>query len=364
MHIPNLSTYPTAQLDPTRKTGLILCGMGGPDGPDAVQPFLRNLFADPAILPVPRWISPLLGLIISKRRAPEVTKRYLQVSPDGVTPQLGTTLAQAEAVAELLNDGSDKFVAGMAMRYWRPYPDECLEKLVAQGAEQFVVVPTYPQYSCATNGSTLQFVQEAMKRLAPGCPVYMMHEWPLLPGLIDVFSEGGSQALQGFAGQDLDPSTCALLYVAHSLPQKMIDRGDPYLNQTQQTVDAVHEKIRAGLIENGHGDWFGRITGGYEPSLAFQSRVGPIKWLGPEIVSTVKELAQQGCQHLHVQPVSFTCEHIETVMELDIELKADAKAAGIQTFSRGSALNLDERWLSSLAQTILQNAFLSEVSAS
>lgn len=350
--------YPSGRLDPTRTTGVILCGMGGPDGPEAVQPFLRNLFADPAILPVPPWLSPLLGRIISARRAPKVRERYLRVSPDGVTPQLPTTRAQSERVAALLAERlGGRFVAGMAMRYWHPFPEQCVRELLEQGAEQFVIVPTYPQYSCATNGSTLFFVQDSLRRLAADRVTHFVPQWPQLPGMIEVFAEGAVASLRDLNASGHEPADCALLYGAHSLPQKMVDQGDPYLDQTRQTVRAVHDRVRAALP----GAWLDGIHGGDEPLLAFQSRVGPIKWLGPEVTDQVQQLADRGVQHLHVQPVSFTCEHIETVMELDIELREDAEKAGIRSFSRGPALNLDERWLRSLAELIVRQAFEQEV---
>ena len=351
--------YPIERLDPGKRTGLVFCGMGGPDGPAAVQPFLRNLFSDPAILPVPRLLSPLVGQLMSMRRAPKARKRYLQVSPDGVTPQLATTLAQAQTVARILSENRTSCIGGMAMRYWHPFPEETLGDLINRGAEQFILVPTYPQYSCATTGSTLKFVLDALK---PGIPVHVMHEWPDLLGMLDVFAETSTKALQGFARQGLNPETCALLFVAHSLPRKMVDQGDPYLEQTQCTVKAVQRKIQASLATDGLESWAQLATGVSQPLLTFQSRVGPIKWLGPSVIETVRKLAAGGCRHLHVQPVSFTCEHVETLLELDVELKDIATTAGIKTFSRGQALNLQSSWLNSLAAELQRRSFKPEVS--
>ena len=155
--------YPKTHLDPTRTTGLIMCGMGGPDGPDAVEPFLRNLFADPAIFPVPKPFGPLLGRFIAKVRAPGVRRNYLTISPDGATAQLPTTRRQGEELARRLGTRGRRTVSGVAMRYWRPYPDETVPELRSRGAEQFLVVPTYPQYSCATNGSTLNGANNRFK---------------------------------------------------------------------------------------------------------------------------------------------------------------------------------------------------------
>jgi ferrochelatase len=246
------------------------------------------------------------------------------------------------------------------MRYWHPYPDETVADLRARGAEQFLVVPMYPQYACATNGSTLGFVLESLERLAPEAPLHVVPQWGLEPGFVAALAAGAAASLTAWAAADADPAACAWLNVAHSLPMKFIDGGDPYLEQTRATVAAVHAAVTDTLAAAGHADWLARMPGGGEPLLAFQSRVGPIKWLGPEVTDEVKRLAEAGCRRLHVQPVSFTCEHIETSMELDIELKEDAVKLGITDFRRGAALNLDEGWLSSMAAGLADQAFTAE----
>lgn len=354
---PQPCPYPRDHLDPTRTTGLVLCGMGGPDGPEAVEPFLLNLFGDPMIFPVRKPFGPLLGRLIAKVRTPGVRKRYLTISPDGCTPQLGTTLRQAEDLARRLGERGLRTLPGMAMRYWHPFPNAAFTDLENKGAEQYLIVPTYPQYSCATNGATLGYVLEGLKQVAPDRPVHVVPEWHRQPGFLAALAAPVAATLQEWADQGLDPARCALVYAAHSLPQKMIDGGDPYLDQTTATVAAVHALAGERLALRGHGDWLARVAGGSRPLLAFQSRVGPIKWLGPELVDTVKGLAAAGCRHLHVQPVSFTCEHIETLMELDIELREDAEKAGIAHFHRGAALNLDETWLRSMADELVDRAF-------
>ncbi|MCP4573899.1 MAG: ferrochelatase [bacterium] len=349
--------FPKDSLDPGRTTGLILCGMGGPDRPAAVEPFLRNLFADPLIFPVPRPFGPLVGGLIAKVRAPGVRRRYLRISPDGATPQLPTTRRQAADLARRLSASGRRTVPGVAMRYWEPWPDETLTELRSRGAEQFLVVPTYPQYADATNGSTLGFMADSLRRLAPESPVHMVPQWHLLGGFIEALARPVAETLAAWATTDAPAAEAALLYVAHSLPQKFVDAGDPYLDQTVATVDAVHARVAAALAAAGHATWLDNVAGGPAPLLAFQSRVGPIKWLGPEVVAETKRLAAAGCRRLHVQPVSFTCEHIETLMELDIELKANATRAGITRFSRGAALGSDEGWLAAMADHLATMAF-------
>ena len=353
-----IDTYPTPRLDPARRTGLILCGMGGPDGPEAVEPFLRNLFRDPQIFPVPPLLAPVLGWAIAKRRSPGVRKRYALVSPDSVTPQLGTTRLQGALLAERLGNLKLDVVPDIAMRYWRPFPDETVARLLDDGATQFLILPMYPQFSAATNGSTLDFVLDALRRLAPSAPVHAVADWHLLPGFLEALARPAAAHLKGWAAAGEDPATSALIYVAHSLPYSFVQRGDCYEVRTHETVAAVHAQVSAALAAEGHGAWqAGLMRGGAGPVLTYQSRVGPIRWLEPNVEAETKRLAAAGCRRLFVQPVSFTCEHIETVLELDLELKETAALAGLHAFARGAALNDDAVWLDSLASHLGAAAF-------
>ena len=294
-----IGTYSAPRLDPSRRTGLILAGMGGPDGPAAVEPFLRNLFRDPQIFPAPPLLAPVLGWAIARRRAPGVRRRYALISADSVTPQLGTTRRQAELLAQRLRAGGLDVAPDIAMRYWRPYPDEAVSRLMRGGAAQYIVVPMYPQFSAATNGSTLDFVLDSLERMAPSSPVHVMADWHLLPGFLDALAAPAAAQSAAWVAAGEDPETSALLYVAHSLPYSFIRRGDCYEERTHATVAA------------GHGDWQrGLMAGGAGPTLTFQSRVGPIRWLEPDVVGETRRLAAAGCRRLFVQPVSFTCEHI------------------------------------------------------
>ena len=353
--------YPAPRLDPARRTGLVLCGMGGPDGPGAVEPFLRNLFRDPQIFPVPPLLAPLFGWAIAKRRAPAVRERYRQVSPDSVTPQLATTRRQGELLAgRLRQDGLD-VVPGIAMRYWRPFPAETVAALLRDGCAQFVVVPMYPQFSAATNGSTLDFTLEALRRLAPATPVHVVADWHLLPGFLEALARPAAAHLAAWAAAGVEPGESALLYVAHSLPYSFIRRGDCYEERTHATVAAVHALVTAQLAGAGHAGWQAELLAGGSPyRLSYQSRVGPVKWLEPNVEAETKRLGAAGCRRLFVQPVSFTCEHIETLLELDVELRETATHAGVRDFARGAALNEDGAWLDSLAARLRAGAFAGE----
>jgi len=346
-----LPRFPQSRLDPAQPTGLILCGMGGPDGPDSVRPFLQNLFSDPRIIPIPRLLAPILSRLIARRRAPAVRKRYARIGHGGGSPQLETTLKQGVRLAELAATHGLLWHPGAAMRYWHPFPSKTVADLKSLGCGQYVVVPTYPQFSDATNASTIDFVLDALARIQPDAAVHVLPSWELLPGFITALATAATATLRRWIESEVDPASCSLLFVAHSLPEKFVKAGDPYLSQSRATVGAVHAAIRSELAES--TNWLDRMPGGGGPLLAFQSRVGPIKWLGPDVQDETRRLAKAGCRRLHVQPVSFTCEHIETLHELDIELGKEAGLVGIEEFSRGSALNLNESWLSSLAEHLI-----------
>ena len=358
----SLDTYHRDKLDPARKTGLIMCGMGGPDGPETVEPFLRNLFADPAILPLPRVVAGLVGRMIARKRAPKVRKNYAAMDQSSVSPQLETTRQQAIALAERLSESGRGAIAGVAMRYWHPFPAETVAELMGAGAQQFLIVPAYPQFSWATNGSTLDFVLDGLGHVAPAAPVHIIPDWHLLSGYLDALARPIIETLTGWAKEDRDPRQCGLLYVAHSLPERCIRQGDPYLDRTRETAQAVHRIVTRVMGAAEFGPWLEVLrAGGHEPQLAFQSKVGPVTWLGPEISDEVSRVAADGVRSLCVQPVSFTCEHIETLLELDIELRATADRAGVVNFVRGPALNLNTTWLDSLAALLTQEAFSPEV---
>jgi ferrochelatase len=357
----SIAQYERGPLDPAKKTGLILCGMGGPDGPDAVEPFLRNLFADPEIFPLPKLIAGFLGRRIARKRAPKVRRSYALVSKDCVTPQLELTWRQAERVAADLSAAGRPTLPGMAMRYWHPFPVEGIAELLAAGAEQFLVVPTYPQFSWSTNGSTIDFVLAGLAQTAPGAPVHVIADWHLLDGYLQALARPVIRNLAAWAAAETEPHQTGLFYVAHSMPESVIRKGDPYLVRTLETVAAVHALVVAALQRAGHGAWLADLmAGGPEAKLVFQSKVGPIKWLGPEIAAETPRLAALGLRRLFVQPISFTCEHIETMLELGIELKETAHTAGITDFRRGPALNLSPVWLDSLTDLLARQAFAPE----
>jgi protoporphyrin/coproporphyrin ferrochelatase len=347
--------YPARRLDPSEATGLLMLGLGGPDSAEAVGPFLRNLFADPLVLPLPAWLSRPLGRIIVRRRLRAVRAKYEGLGHGGGSPQLAWTEQQAAALAADLASRGLTVRPAVAMRYWHPLTAEALAGLKDQGCRQLLVVPTYPQFSVATTGSSLAELERALAVMDWDPPRHVLREWPLLPGYIELLAREAGAVLSGWRDAGLAPERTALVYTAHSLPARFIRHGDAYLRQTLATVRRAHAELRRQPGCAPHLD--GLLDGGRQPLLAFQSKVGPVRWLQPSTEQTCLDLAARGARHLLVVPVSFSCEHIETSDELDRELQAEVRAAGIVDFARTPALNLDPGWLRSFADRLAWRAF-------
>ncbi|MBD3221836.1 ferrochelatase [bacterium] len=346
---------PATRLAADAPTGLVFLGLGGPDREESVAPFLRNLFADPMVLPLPRWLSGPLGRVIVARRVDEVRAKYRGLGHGGGSPQLDWTAKQAAELARRLGERGVEVTPAVAMRYWHPFSEEAVETLRAAGARQLLVVPTYPQYSVATTGSSLRELDRVLAAVGWSPPRHVLREWPLLTGYVDLLARHGRAVIDSWREADRDPARCALVYTAHSLPERFHRGGDAYVRQTRATVRAVHARLRRGLDDTWPVDSL--ATGGAEPRLVFQSKVGPVRWIGPPTEETCIELVTSGVRHLAVVPVSFNCEHIETLDELDDELAAAVRAAGAETFQRTPALNLDPGWLQSLADRLAFRAF-------
>ena len=240
------------------KIAVVLFNLGGPDSLDAVQPFLRNLFSDPAIITLPGLLRWPLARFIAGRRASKAKKIYAQIG--GASPILGQTEMQAQALQEALaRDGNswDEWRCFVCMRYWHPMTEEVVQQVRAFAPETIVLLPLYPQYSTTTTGSSFTAWDEGVARL--GIKTRRVKSYPTEPGFIAASVE---LVKQGLVEAGAGPKR--LLFSAHGLPGKIIKAGDPYQSQVEQTARAIVERL-------GNVDW----------SVCYQSRVGPLKWIGP-----------------------------------------------------------------------------------
>ncbi len=313
------------------RTAVVLMNLGGPDRPEAVEPFLRNLFSDPDLIQLPlgflwqRW----LARKIASRRAPESRENYAKIG--GRSPIVDYTREQARALEEALGEG---FSAHVAMRYWHPLSEAAAEEVVASGARRVVALPLYPHRSRTTSHSSVRAFRRALWKLAPWMPVHEVCSFSEAPGFVDAWVEAIREVLEGIpAGRR---ERAHLLFSAHGLPQSVVDRGDPYLAQVEASVRAVVEGL-----------------GGEQPhSLAFQSRATRAKWLEPATEDELERLGRARTEDVVVVPIAFVTEHVETLFELDMLLKEPALEAGVQNYHRVRVPYLAPSFIGELASLV------------
>jgi len=317
------------------KTAIILFNLGGPDGPDAVRPFLFNLFNDPAIIGLPQPLRWIVAQLIAGRRAPTARKIYAHMG--GRSPIVAETEAQARALEAAL--GSD-FRCFIAMRYWRPRAREQLASVKAWGADRILLLPLYPQFSTTTTASSMREWQLEATAAGLDLPTTTLCCYPTNAGFIAAVAAGVQVGLAQLSADQPDQRP-RVLFSAHGLPKKVIDAGDPYQAQVEQSVAAVLARL-AHLEEAGPAfDW---VT-------CYQSRVGPLEWIGP---STEAEVIRGGADGvpLVVVPIAFVSEHSETLVELDVEYRALAREKGVPAYVRVPTVSADRAFIAGLADEV------------
>ncbi len=314
-----------------KKLGVVFFQLGGPDSLEAIEPFLYNLFCDPDIIDFPfaRLARQPLAKLISVSRAKHVAHHYAEIG--GKSPILEFTRRQAVALEARLSQDFDARVV-VAMRYWRPFTDEAIAELARHGPEEVVLLPLYPQYSKTTTGSS---VNEWNRKFHPNgwAPaVHLISDFYREPAYLDAVTAGIETALRGFTGlTDVD-----VVFSAHSVPVSVITQGDPYQRQIEETVDLVWQR----------GGWPARRH------LCYQSKVGASKWLRPSMHETIKRLAAEGSRHVLVVPISFVSDHVETLHEVDIEHREQARSLGIVDYRMVPGLNDSPDFIQALASLV------------
>jgi ferrochelatase len=315
------------------KIGVVCFQLGGPDSPEAVEPFLYNLFCDPDIIDFPGAFLARrpLARLISSRRSGAVIERYRQIG--GKSPIIDLTFAQAQALEELLNRSFPARVV-VAMRYWHPFTGEAIEELKRAGCTRIVLLPLYPHYSKATTRSSMREWQRHARSLnlttLPVESICCYHNHPSYIG-----------AIAGRIAETFTRFSCArgdidLVFSAHGVPASLIRKGDPYQLHIQETVRLVVER----------GNW------GAPHHLCYQSKVGPAEWLTPSLLHTLHELASKGRKRILVVPIAFVTEHIETLHEINIEARDEVMKSGVEQFEMMPALNNHPLFIDCLADLV------------
>lgn len=320
------------------KTCILLMNMGGPTSLADVEPFLYNLFMDPDIIEIPlgKLLRPFIAKKISKKRSAKVRGYYEKIG--GGSPLLKLTEDQAAALESALRDEGD-FKTFVAMRYSSPFTDEAIEKIIQEKPARIILLPLYPQYSGTTSGSSINEFYRVWKKAGKdlidkdAVEIIEIRDWYNHKGYINSWSGQISEALQESADSETH-----IIFSAHGIPQKLVEKGDPYQKQTEESVRLILNELK----------WEGKW------SLSYQSKVGPVKWLEPATDSLLKELGDTGTKSVLMVPISFVSDHSETLYEMDIQYKELAKESGVKTFNRAPTANCNPIFIGALKDIVLQ----------
>lgn len=315
----------------SRRVGVVLFQLGGPDRLEAIEPFLYNLFCDPDIIDFPfaRIGRKPLAKLISTTRARKVQHHYATIG--GCSPIRHFTEQQARALqAELRAVGVDAHCF-VAMRYWHPFTDEAIEELRAAECDEVVLLPLYPQYSSTTTGSSLN---EWRRQFHGNLPVHCIGAFYRNTIYVDSLVEKIDEALARFP----EAERVEIVFSAHSVPLAVIEKGDPYQRQIEETVKLLMQR----------GGWSNRYR------LCYQSKVGASKWLQPSLRKTLQDLAVESVREVCVVPVAFVSDHVETLGEIDHEAREQAERLGFEQFEMSAGLNDSPKFIRALCEIVLE----------
>lgn len=323
-------------------TGVLMMNMGGPSTLDEVHAYLSRLFHDRDLMQLP--FQSQLAPLIARRRTPKIQKQYGEIG--GGSPILRWTRTQGEAMSRMLDElhpSSAPHKAYVGFRYAAPLTQDALDEMAQDGVQRAVAFTQYPQYSCSTTGSSLnELYRELQRRREKGAPEGQIHwsvidRWPTHPGLVRAFANRVRAALAQFPREERH--NVPIMFSAHSLPMSVVSgRGDPYPPEVAATVAGVMSEL----------GWSNPYR------LTWQSQVGPSAWLGPQTSDTIQGWAKQGHKAVLAVPIAFTSDHIETLYELDLELREEAEKLGV-AFHRAESLNDEPVFLRALADIVAEH---------
>ncbi len=318
------------------KRAILFLNLGGPEKQKDVRPFLYRLFSDPEIIRIK--FTPLRKFVawaISTMREKESRLMYEKIG--GGSPIRRLTDEQANATRAALSASGLQADVRTAFTCSDPLVEDVVKDLSRNGVKKILAFPLYPQFSLTTTKGALDRTSVAVKKWAPQASLFEVRSWATHPKFIQAHAD----LIRSIAHSFSDPShkNIHLVFSAHSIPENLVTKmGDPYRDQVEQTVKSILEKA------NWNGPW----------TLGWQSKLGPVKWLGPSTEKVILELGQQGAKQVLVAPIAFVTDHIETLYELDQELAEEAREAGIKEFRRVPGLNNYPVFIEALADIAIR----------
>ena len=314
-------------------TVVVLYNLGGPDGSGDIRRFLFNLFNDPMIIGVRQPFRWMLAQLVSRRR--ESTAREIYAHLGGGSPLLENTRAQADALQTVLNSrGEETYECFVAMRYWHPFCDETMDDVIAFKPDRIVLLPLYPQFSTTTVGSMMRVWDNVARSKNLRTPVSALCCYPTEPGFVSAVATTIREEMIKLPTDE----PFRVLFSAHGLPKKLVDGGDPYQWQVEQTAKAVVAELGQDL------DWIN----------CYQSRVGPLEWIAPATEDEIVRAAADG-KSIVLVPIAFVSEHSETLVELDIEYREIADHVGVRNYLRTPTVGVDPDFIAGLERLVRNN---------
>lgn len=303
------------------KWGVLLLNMGGPASPEQIKDYLYRLFCDPHIFPLPALPRKALARLIAFLRTGKASRRYAAIG--GTSPLLAETKKQRVALEKSLS-----MPVAFGMRYSYPFIKDGVSSLKDRGVDHIVLLPLYPQYSSTTTQSALDYLRLSALWEGPSLIIESYYNHP-------EFISMHSRMLSNYLGQESPVINTAVMFIAHSIPLSRVRKGDPYVSQVESTVALISETINSGVLVR----------------TAYQSRVGPVKWQGPTMDEILEELIDKGISRIIAHPVSFASENLETLFDLDIELKQKCRRRNVD-FIRVPAPGTNLQYIEALASTV------------
>ena len=346
---PSMTGWDAGRIDEKDDVvGVLLLNLGGPETLDDVQPFLYNLFADPDIIRLPgalQFLQSPLAALLSNSRAPKSREAYESIG--GGSPLRRITDEQANALqSALVAKGLKNAKCYVGMRYWKPFTEEAVEQIKADGVTKLVILPLYPQFSISTSGSSLRLLEQIFgedEYLATRMSHTVIPSWYERPGYVQAMADLIKAELNRPDGQFDSPDEPIVFFSAHGVPVSYVETaGDPYKEEMEECVALIMARLKEMGVANEH-------------VLAYQSRVGPVEWLKPYTDDVIRELGEKKTKAMVAVPISFVSEHIETLEEIDMEYRELAEESGVEQWGRVPALDTNPVFIDDLADAVVES---------